>query len=911
MERTTPLARNDHRKLPEKIPLRHSSLKDAAPAYGRYRATTLWNNIIRHFREEMPLKRHRRQLTYFEESFTGKEAVDFLMDLLPRLIFEGRQVDRSNCVTLLQKFLDQGIIERTRANANEKPLFKDNAAIYVFSNDCDRFGITHTPRIIRSNSYAENHAGSMDIPSSLESELKRRSPDPMHHLRIRTPVENKLLNRRMSSSHGNLMLLVSQNKPLQSSSQDFDSADSLAETIDSERVVVNFNLRPSPVREYNTPVAANLHKNEGRRKVSLTEKKKSPRPDKSPSKHTTKVDETEKESHYEWLSFVRKKKPLAEQNKPPRCPSKSRDPKIRSGKSGEAVELIEHRKRIDGEVEKSQTTDPIYCPIKVTHRFVTEIDLWSIWKSCLLARLSRILSLTTLPFITWTVDGQDIKWNCQRVGSSGVVKARSDRVASEEFSGYVLKLMRYLEQFPFPSGSANIITYKDNQEVNVFRTVCSHLAREPPMLKSDEASALIQVISIFDEKLVCDAADPYQSCGRDVFVETEFTGNIPRSRMVSRPHSRSIPHYVSTSSAHSSRSSVAENFDLVRRDEMAYRDRTSPKFPNSRTDVGHSAAFVPPSSLAGNERSNTYILKGLPEYEEIINLPGLKKSPELMKRLDDLCLKPKSRCEMTNQISSDSIKLPEFNELQHDERRCATSRNSQVLLYGNIGSSETVSSLDEECSLKPSDSLLEALSLVLLTLPPARRRRLHYLIRFMNKIAANHCLQLDELQSNKDAVVKGLSRSIVSLRESTKITSLQRTKLITLLLDHERKVFAVPMGLVSDVEAAVHERQREKLMPSEQCDGSVAKQATSVQFCDQIQKCEYEKQNMQLHENLLELLEQICCDENLSQVEKRRRLKKFKKTYPAVYSQRFPSPDVAQSKRKERDYGLFSKLFGR
>uniref|UniRef100_A0A0N4XRJ1 MEL-46 n=1 Tax=Nippostrongylus brasiliensis TaxID=27835 RepID=A0A0N4XRJ1_NIPBR len=174
---------------------------------------------------------------------------------------------------------------------------------------------------------------------------------------------------------------------LQSSSQDFDSADSLAETIDSGRVVVNFNLRPSPVREYNTPVAANLHKNEGRRKVSLTEKKKSPRPDKSPSKHTTKVDETEKESHYEWLSFVRKKKPLAEQNKPPRCPSKSRDPKIRSGKSGEAVELIEHRKRIDGEVEKSQTTDPIYCPIKVTHRFVTEIDLWSIWKSCLLARL--------------------------------------------------------------------------------------------------------------------------------------------------------------------------------------------------------------------------------------------------------------------------------------------------------------------------------------------------------------------------------------------------------------------------------------------------------------------------------------------------------------------------------------------
>ncbi|VDL65473.1 unnamed protein product [Nippostrongylus brasiliensis] len=53
----------------------------------------------------MPLKRHRRQLTYFEESFTGKEAVDFLMDLLPRLIFEGRQVDRCAEFSFLRVFV--------------------------------------------------------------------------------------------------------------------------------------------------------------------------------------------------------------------------------------------------------------------------------------------------------------------------------------------------------------------------------------------------------------------------------------------------------------------------------------------------------------------------------------------------------------------------------------------------------------------------------------------------------------------------------------------------------------------------------------------------------------------------------------------------------------------------------------
>ncbi|KAK6024843.1 hypothetical protein OSTOST_09277, partial [Ostertagia ostertagi] len=124
-EDTTPVSRSSA-KSSERTPIRHNSLKDAGTPYrGRYKATTLWNNIIRHFRDEMPIKRHRRQLTYFEDTFTGKEAVDFLLILLPRLI------RRSNCVTLLQKFLDQGFIERVRPNPGEKAIFKDNAALYV------------------------------------------------------------------------------------------------------------------------------------------------------------------------------------------------------------------------------------------------------------------------------------------------------------------------------------------------------------------------------------------------------------------------------------------------------------------------------------------------------------------------------------------------------------------------------------------------------------------------------------------------------------------------------------------------------------------------------------------------------------------------------------------------------------
>ncbi|VDM70342.1 unnamed protein product [Strongylus vulgaris] len=90
---------DDKSALNRAAPSRHSdktliAFHDGEEYRKKYRATTLWNNIVRHFREEMPVKRHRRQLTYFDDSFTGKEAVDFLMVLLPRLILEGRQVDR-------------------------------------------------------------------------------------------------------------------------------------------------------------------------------------------------------------------------------------------------------------------------------------------------------------------------------------------------------------------------------------------------------------------------------------------------------------------------------------------------------------------------------------------------------------------------------------------------------------------------------------------------------------------------------------------------------------------------------------------------------------------------------------------------------------------------------------------------
>lgn len=50
--------------------------------------------MIRRFLSGMPVKRHRRQLRIFDDCFTGREAVDFMMNELPKFIHDGREITR-------------------------------------------------------------------------------------------------------------------------------------------------------------------------------------------------------------------------------------------------------------------------------------------------------------------------------------------------------------------------------------------------------------------------------------------------------------------------------------------------------------------------------------------------------------------------------------------------------------------------------------------------------------------------------------------------------------------------------------------------------------------------------------------------------------------------------------------------
>uniref|UniRef100_A0AC34QFW6 DEP domain-containing protein n=1 Tax=Panagrolaimus sp. JU765 TaxID=591449 RepID=A0AC34QFW6_9BILA len=117
---------------PGRISILAESSSPISQHSGKLFATQRWNLILGVFYEQMPLKRHWKLLWPYENSFTGKEAVDFMLKVLPKLVLNV-PVYRSNCFQLLQRFLKDKLIANAR---NPKDLtFFDDGTVYKFNDN--------------------------------------------------------------------------------------------------------------------------------------------------------------------------------------------------------------------------------------------------------------------------------------------------------------------------------------------------------------------------------------------------------------------------------------------------------------------------------------------------------------------------------------------------------------------------------------------------------------------------------------------------------------------------------------------------------------------------------------------------------------------------------------------------------
>lgn len=90
-----------------------------------------WNETIQLFRGGMPLRRHWAHFRYYDCSFTGSEAVDYLHELLRHNCNFGPEVTRYQTLQLLRKFLKAHVIEDIKGRHGTEE-FEDNSHLYRY-----------------------------------------------------------------------------------------------------------------------------------------------------------------------------------------------------------------------------------------------------------------------------------------------------------------------------------------------------------------------------------------------------------------------------------------------------------------------------------------------------------------------------------------------------------------------------------------------------------------------------------------------------------------------------------------------------------------------------------------------------------------------------------------------------------
>lgn len=810
---------------------------------GQFKATRKWNGIIRRFRNGMPKKRHRRQLKIYEDCFTGREAVDFLMNELPKFTSKGKDITRSNCMLLLEKFMGIGLLSSVRGNTNEHEV-KENE-IYRFTEmSVER--LAATPVLVRRaasfngrNSFG-NSATKNETPVSHTRPENDILGERMLPARIAIPsaCSNSSLarSRRISSSHGNLPSMLRPSV--------FDSV----ETVTSTQVEIDFKIK----EEGEDETLDNKENNFS-----------------SLDKVISELRRVGEEDEVLPNNCIRKFGKIIQRSSP-----NSDERAINSSKKTNCSR--------DGHASsaKCYTSANKISPKRASHGS-TEIDIYEIWKDALLMRLQKVLRIENFnEMLGFDISGSNIKWNCEKVGRKGIVHVREQ---DDELSSYLVARMRFLMRWPFDEKFKNLSGMYAGIEHNVFLDVCEHFVKGCPLLPNDIAAFILKIVSIIRSRSSpIRLASPMRES--DGHLETEFSeGDTPITRFVNVTRRAERPLSADIDVAFKSLENISDEFvrfartrNSVAAPPSSYRLPSSvcQKEENYTADNGASPALTQSSSEDGDSL--------FARYESVLSrLPGLARSPELLQRLEELT---RGRTPV----------------LSFTPPNAATAISSSLMKTPRLGLSPLIANIAQQ----DESDLLESVALVLLALNPPVRRRLHYLLKFMQRICKNHCLRLDFRRENRYVVLENLSESVLMASES--ISAVQCLHLVTFLVDNQNEVFAVPEGFKNDVDTLIVKRLSEKVSVSKVNDEDCPS-GPVLQYCEPIKPAEYEEQKEKGTEGyLLGLLDSILENKKLSPEEQKKQLKKFKKTYPEIYARRFPSPKL-DSKRPSTP-SIFNRL---
>ncbi|XP_029639867.1 DEP domain-containing protein 1B isoform X3 [Octopus sinensis] len=99
---------------------------------GPYRATKIWNTIIRAFKHGMPIGRRRRYMKVYDKAFTATEALEWMHKYLKSNPNFGSDITKQQTVQLMGKLLKARIFEDVQGSKKKRE-FAEGGRVYRFN----------------------------------------------------------------------------------------------------------------------------------------------------------------------------------------------------------------------------------------------------------------------------------------------------------------------------------------------------------------------------------------------------------------------------------------------------------------------------------------------------------------------------------------------------------------------------------------------------------------------------------------------------------------------------------------------------------------------------------------------------------------------------------------------------------
>ncbi|KAK0406188.1 hypothetical protein QR680_018421 [Steinernema hermaphroditum] len=143
----------------------------------QFRATDKWNRIIAKFCKDVPRKVHLKKFRLCADTFTGKEAVKFLLKVLPDLVDANCEVTKEKCEKLMEKLLEDRTVLHFQGQESTS---LQSSHLYVLSPAAEEIARSaQTLKLKTRKSFRkemakkERAAGDMPGPSSIYARRER------------------------------------------------------------------------------------------------------------------------------------------------------------------------------------------------------------------------------------------------------------------------------------------------------------------------------------------------------------------------------------------------------------------------------------------------------------------------------------------------------------------------------------------------------------------------------------------------------------------------------------------------------------------------------------------------------------------------------------------------------------------